>query len=198
MKKLTGRQHQAIETKLKIIKTATDLFKSKGFGDVTIRDICDACSISIGSFYHHFQSKDEIINIGYHQLDLLWQEKIAVYQNVNTKEDILYFFEQAGILLQDQGWELASQSYKHLITSKSKYTFQLDRPIYTQLLRIIESGLNKDLNLEDSDTVKFIETLMRCSRGVIFDWCLREGAYDLQEQMRYDISLILSNFCQKK
>jgi len=195
VKKLTGRQHQAIETKLKIIKTATDLFTSKGFNDVTIRDICEAGSISIGSFYHHFKSKDEIIDIGYYQLDLLWEEKIAEYQSISTKEDILFLFEQAGILVQDQGWELASQSYRQLITSKSKYTYQLDRPIYTKLIQIIESGLHKDLELNQSDTVKLSETLMRCSRGVIFDWCLKEGTYNLQEQMRYDISLILSNFC---
>ena len=194
MKKLTHRQRQGIETKLRITKTAAELFTQKGFNDVTIRDICEATAISVGTFYHHFSSKDEIVNTGHYQIDLLWQERVSGYRNISTKEDILFLFGEAGALLQQLGWKLASQSYKQLITSKIKYTLRTDRPIYKIVLNIINKGLKTDL-LPETESFELLETLMRCSRGVVFDWCLREGAYDLKKQMRSDISLILTNYC---
>jgi len=195
LKKLTPRQRQGIETKLKITKIATDLFKLKGFNDVTIRDICQSSSISVGTFYHHFKSKDEIINTAHYQIDLLWEERISNFESKNPKEDILFMFEEAGSLLQNLGWELATQSYKQLITAKTKYTLETDRPIYKKILPIIVSGLKEKKFLSGTDALELMETLMRCSRGVVFDWCLREGSYNLKEQMRSDILLMLNNYC---
>ncbi len=195
MKKLTLRQRQGIETKLRITKIAMNLFQEKGYSDVTIRDICQTSSISIGSFYHHFESKDEIINTAYNQLDLLWEEKISVHESDNPKEDILFLYEEAGNLLQQQGWELSSQSYTHLPSMKTKFTFSPNRPIYRTLLSIVQTGIETHVFYPETDPVEFVETLMRCSRGVVFDWCLKEGNYTLKEQMRYDLSLILNNYC---
>ncbi len=43
-----------------IIKTATGLFSQKGFTSVTMKDICEACSLSRGGLYRHFGSTKEI------------------------------------------------------------------------------------------------------------------------------------------
>lgn len=52
----------------KIIKTAYELFGSKGFEKTTVSDIIKEAGTSKGGFYHHFKSKEEvleIITIGY-------------------------------------------------------------------------------------------------------------------------------------
>ena len=48
-------------TREQLISKAMDLFRSEGFGNVTIERICKECDVTKGSFYHHFQSKSDII-----------------------------------------------------------------------------------------------------------------------------------------
>lgn len=44
-----------------IIDTALPLFLEKGFEKTSIEEICRACNLSKGGFYHHFKSKDELL-----------------------------------------------------------------------------------------------------------------------------------------
>jgi AcrR family transcriptional regulator len=48
-------------TKQKLFETAVDLFSSRGFHGVSIRDISGAVGIKESSFYNHYKSKDELI-----------------------------------------------------------------------------------------------------------------------------------------
>jgi AcrR family transcriptional regulator len=48
-------------TKQKLFETAVDLFSSRGFHGVSIRDISSAVGIKESSFYNHYKSKDELI-----------------------------------------------------------------------------------------------------------------------------------------
>lgn len=47
-------------TKQFILKTAAGLFSQKGFTAVTMKDICEACDLSRGGLYRHFDSTREI------------------------------------------------------------------------------------------------------------------------------------------
>jgi AcrR family transcriptional regulator len=48
-------------TKQKLFETAVDLFSSRGFMGVSIRDISGAVGIKESSFYNHYKSKEELI-----------------------------------------------------------------------------------------------------------------------------------------
>ena len=48
-------------TKQRLFETAVDLFSSRGFRGVSIRDISGAVGIKESSFYNHYKSKDELI-----------------------------------------------------------------------------------------------------------------------------------------
>ena len=48
-------------TREQLIHSAIRLFRAEGFQNVTVEKICEACGVTKGSFYHHFQSKDDII-----------------------------------------------------------------------------------------------------------------------------------------
>jgi AcrR family transcriptional regulator len=45
-----------------LLRIAAQLFASKGFKNTTVRDIADASGILSGSLYHHFDSKESIID----------------------------------------------------------------------------------------------------------------------------------------
>lgn len=48
------------KTRQFIVQTAAGLFSQKGFNDVTMKDICEACNLSRGGLYRHFGSTKEI------------------------------------------------------------------------------------------------------------------------------------------
>lgn len=49
-------------SRLRILKTAAQLFASRGFHAVGMQALCDALEISRGAFYHHFRSKDDVLD----------------------------------------------------------------------------------------------------------------------------------------
>ena len=50
-------------TEARILDTATKLFLEKGWEETTVQDIVDELGdITRGAFYHHFKSKDDIID----------------------------------------------------------------------------------------------------------------------------------------
>jgi len=48
------------ETKKRIIAKAKQLFIQKGYGAVSMNEVCEESEVSKGSLYHHFKSKDEL------------------------------------------------------------------------------------------------------------------------------------------
>lgn len=76
------------ETRKLIKKCACDLFASKGFKQVTMKDICEAASLSRGGLYCHYESTQEIfkeiINDFMCRQEDTFSEKIA--QNIPAKE----------------------------------------------------------------------------------------------------------------
>lgn len=45
-----------------LLKIAAELFASRGFKNTTVRDIADAAGILSGSLYHHFDSKESMVD----------------------------------------------------------------------------------------------------------------------------------------
>ena len=56
-----SRIDKASNTKQKIITTATALFSRNGFENTTMQDIMDSTGLSKGALYHHFKSKQDIM-----------------------------------------------------------------------------------------------------------------------------------------
>jgi TetR/AcrR family transcriptional regulator, transcriptional repressor for nem operon len=49
-------------TRDRIVEAADDLFYRQGFDHTSFSDIADAVHISRGNFYHHFKTKDDILD----------------------------------------------------------------------------------------------------------------------------------------
>ena len=198
MNKLTDRQKQAIATKLRITKVATELFKVKGFDSVKVQDICKAADISIGAFYHHFKSKMEIINIAYEQVDILLMDRFEAREFSSNVDKLLFLLGEGADMMEELGWVFIGEVYKNLISTEGKYSTRPDRHIALEVKSIVEDAQKNgelDNSISSSDLTMI---MMRISRGNIFDWCLYQGSYNLRSRINYDLNLILSNFKTKK
>lgn len=56
-----GVSKKSDETRQRIFDASIELFRENGFGGVSVEDITKKSGTSVGSFYHHFDSKDEIV-----------------------------------------------------------------------------------------------------------------------------------------
>ena len=50
----------ATDSRSRILRTAKELFHSRSYADVGVKEICDAAKVQKGSFYHFFPSKRDV------------------------------------------------------------------------------------------------------------------------------------------
>ncbi|PJE22614.1 MAG: TetR family transcriptional regulator [Mycobacterium sp.] len=71
--KATRVTKRRAETRGRLIDAAIDVFAEKGYGQVTIKDVCTAAGYTRGAFYSQFESLQELLFVIYHQ----WTAQIA-------------------------------------------------------------------------------------------------------------------------
>jgi len=54
------RSRKGVETRARLLKAAKKVFETDGFLDARISDIAEGAGLSHGSFYHYFDSKEEV------------------------------------------------------------------------------------------------------------------------------------------
>ncbi|NQX47303.1 TetR/AcrR family transcriptional regulator [Paenibacillus tritici] len=70
------------ETKSRILHNASSLFAQKGYGAVSMNEVCLAAKVSKGSLYHHFPSKDELF---LHVVEEDTQKWICEWEELKSK-----------------------------------------------------------------------------------------------------------------
>ncbi len=180
--KKTKRKIQAEETKRKIYQSAIEMIEKKGFENITIQDINRHAGVSVGTFYHYYKSKEDVFFELYRQADEYFENKVfprLFTGDFTTSERILLFFRSYARFNIENGLEYVSQLYN----TKNKFFVSRDRYMLDLLFRIIQEGQKKQEIKGDLDPEEIMEDLFIVSRGIVFDWCLHEGVYDLEEKM---------------
>lgn len=54
------RSRKGVQTRARLVQAAKRVFEANGFLDARISDIAEEAGLSHGSFYHYFESKDEV------------------------------------------------------------------------------------------------------------------------------------------
>lgn len=180
MQKQTSRQLQAQKTKRKIYNAATDLFSRHGFDNTTIEDISRKAGVSVGAFYHYYPSKSEIYSELYKKIDEFYENTIeAQLVEEDFYDNIIIYFRNYAEYNSARGIDAVKQLFNTLnvlFLDKQRYMYKL-------LLDIIKRGEEKN-QLKKGMTVNEIEEfLLVVARGVVYDWLLHEGDYDLEEKM---------------
>lgn len=62
-KGLGRRERRAAETRLRLFRSAIQLFADRGFSNVTVEDITEAADVGKGTFFNYFESKDHVLGV---------------------------------------------------------------------------------------------------------------------------------------
>jgi TetR/AcrR family fatty acid metabolism transcriptional regulator len=179
-KELTKRQLQAIETKNKIYNIAINLMDKKGFNNITVEEICKKAGVSVGTFYLYFKSKNNIFDEIYKRADDLFQNHVkSALQEENSLDRIVEYFKHYGQLNVDTGLETMQQLY----TTQNKLFTKKGRYMQTLLQEIIKEGQEKKEISTTMTPEEITDFLFIANRGLVYDWCLHKGKYDLEEAL---------------
>lgn len=184
----TKRDQQARESKDRIYEVSIALFSKKGVDETSIAEICRAAGCSVGAFYHHFPTKEAIIEENFRRADQTvsgWgasqnRDGTGAVTGCCGRSDVLAYMDSYAGLVSTSGLEFSKRFY----TWKNKTLVKKGRPMQTRLIDLLQKGIDSgELRLSVS-AEEACEWLFMCARGVVLHWCLLEGGFDLAVEMR--------------
>ena len=201
-KEPTNRQKQAWRTKNKIINCALQLFDEKGFSNVSMEMIAEVSETSIGAIYHYFTSKEEIaaqtLNLLDEQYRTYFHELLTgkKYAKLSPLEKLSNYFVYTIV----KSSELKSLNYAYVYDLKNMKIGILgvgkERDLnknYLELFQMCYESGELPRSLKEEEAVRII---VQVSRGLLVDWMLQGGGFDIRKQASAMIRVITAGMQQ--
>ncbi len=184
----------AHSTKLKIFESARNLALDKGFDELTIRDICRDAQISIGAFYHHFSSKEEMINESFLMYDYDLDTRLSLYDLSAPLTSLKNLLLDQVSFVSSFPHKLVAEYYRSILSSISKGAVNEDRTYYKAVDHFVELAMeSKEFSSEYSKdylTGYFIKFI----RGNLIHWCLNPDKMDVLNQTSLELDKLIGLF----
>ncbi len=191
-KEPTRRKEKAAANKQRIYEAALAVIGEKGFEQTTIHDITTRAGVAIGTFYHHFRSKDGILEENFRRADeafAAFAQELAEAPGT-AEERILRYLDRYALLIEETGFDLVSKIY----TYKNKLFVRRGRAMQEGLVKILRDAQEQGELKRDLSPEELCEYLFVAARGVVFHWCLIDGGADIRALMQRHFSLLLPAF----
>lgn len=182
---IMSRNKYPEQTVEKILQISCRLFLEKGYENTTIQDITNELKMSKGAIYHHFRSKDEILDaIG----DMQFFErgsfsKVMEDQNLNGLEKLRkVFILELGNYEKQQLDKMMNFVYNpKLLAAMLSQLFEKSAPL---LQTIIDEGLaDGSITVKDSQSTS--EVLMLLINVWLNPMCVPATGADIRRKLQF-------------
>lgn len=180
-----SRKQQAEETRRKLAETALRLYASKGYDRVAVDDICRQAGVSKGTFYVHFKSKDQVLVEEFLELDRFYLDSLAEIAGLGTGVERLLALGRTSLrhlsglgkdyLKAALSSQIAPSRGPSPLASKARASYKVALRLVREAQK--EGELRGDLSSEEITLA-----LVRAVRGIVFEWCLLDGRFDLERE----------------
>lgn len=185
---------------MKIVNAAWELFYKNGFDNTTIEDIVDESGTSRGSFYHYFDSKEDLLS----SLSSLFDSQYEELENnlpseMSCFDKLMYLNSKLFLMVENSiPIDLLARLYSSQLTLKGDRNLLDHNRTYYKLLRkiVVEGQANGEFcsNISVNEIVK---AYALCERAIISDWCLCNGEYSLARYSETLLPALFSGFLKK-
>jgi TetR/AcrR family transcriptional regulator, fatty acid metabolism regulator protein len=198
-KNLTNRDKQAQETKKRIYDTAIQLILKKGFDNVTLEEISKEVGIAKGLFYHYYKSKADLIVESYKIVDDDFKKSLAeLGRDTSPVDKILFTVSTMAKDARLYKADLLKQIYKGQLDSGTDFFINRKRPFYKTIRDSVAALQAKGVMKKNMNPAAYAHFIMTVARGVLYDWCLYRGKYNVEVAMRkYFQEIILPPIMKK-
>lgn len=179
---------------------ALPIIDAHGFGALSVSDICAALGISVGTFYHYFKDKNDIIMEFFHLIDQYYIEKVEpeIKLQENTLDGIRFFCLQYGVYSIDVGLEICRQISVIPMISQHDEFMSDKRVLCKMLFEIVERGQATGQITTRYTAKQVVDMFLIMIRGYCFDWVKCNAAYDIVEAIGLHCDILLDHFRAKQ
>ena len=193
---MSRKQYKKSEaSKRAILDAAYKLIMSKGYEKTSIKDIVKESGLPVGSVYHHFRSKDDMLNEAFLMFDdQLTDGALAALDNQNALDAIKGVLLEQTIYTESIGMNLMSEYYRALLQNMSRDAVDPQRRYYQAVETYVKKALVMGLLKEEYSSTDITDYLIRNVRGILVDWCLHNGQYSPTEKVKAELDFFLLPF----
>lgn len=187
--KIIGKTPKSQRTKDRIYHSALDILAEQGFEGATIRDICKHSGVSIGTFYSYFNSKNDILFEFFRNMDNHFTHDLAPKITGETYiEKIRCYFKLYSAMCMDANFDTMC-----MLFSTKNIWFARIRPTQKVLINLISKGQEAGEISKRMPAQEICEFLFVLIRGLVFQWCSENAAFELWSRADLYIATAMSS-----
>jgi AcrR family transcriptional regulator len=182
---------RAKASKARIFDTAVRLIKKNGYDQTNISAICREAGVSTGAFYHYFESKQAILNELYIRADHFFEAYMASRKRKkNLVDEVKEYLAVYIHFITLEGFSNGMDMCRNLYTPKNKLFAKEGRSMQTLLEVLIRQGQDKKQISRRFTPPEWVNFLFTVLRGIVFDWVLRSGSYNIEKYAKFHIECL--------
>lgn len=182
-----AKTDEPTDTKQKLIDTTVALIKKYGADTITVRNVCEEAGLSIGTFYHHFQNKDDLL------MYFVRETSFDSFVLETPSEDIAGRVCELYMHLIDRYLALGEEFMKSFYTTGNKalsaYMGQengcfADGTVMARCERELLEAQEQGFIKKDANAHILSMDICTIVKGCVFEWALDDGRMNISESLR--------------
>lgn len=188
------RRQQSQKTEKRLMQAAWELMSEHGFDAVPVRDICKKAGVTTGAFYHHFPTKEAMLDRGYERMDDFIRARVEKAPAARAIDRLRAIFLSYAAYMEQENGELTARFYQNLLSSRSLQAFDQKRYIYDAVGRYFTRAVSEGDLTDRYPSDYMAEFCVRHFRGIVIDWAFHKYAYSLSRQMESEFHFLCDLF----
>ena len=182
MERKTSRQIQAENTKQALLDTITEMLNEYTYDRISIQEICRRSGVSVGTFYHYFETKASIIVELYRDCDEYFQHEVleSCLKDEPVKA-ILHYADAMVSYAEDLGIDMMRNIYKAQVDHGNEFFLSVGRGLPQGLKTLVDRAGENGAFIDGTDQALLLSDLLTLIRGIVYNWCVAEGRFKMED-----------------
>lgn len=200
----TPRSVRSRNTKQKIYEAAVSIMKKKGYEYLSVRNICQVAGISNGTFFYHFNTKEDLLSYYLQdRFDDYREQHNFNVDNLPFDQKILEYYKCYSRYMIENGIEFISNYYvpknKALNTRgyRSESMGNEDTRLINFSCRCLINAEKEGLLKDTHTAIGYANNCCTMLKGIIFDWALNDGNLNMEQLIEEILGTYLNSIKNK-
>lgn len=191
---LSKQQLKSNATKQKIFKAAEEILQKDGYEALSIKNICELAGVSNGSFYHHFQTKEELLS---YYIENQPNPNDPEFDTPTSRDDVIESIVHVYLNYARYSRELGVDFISNFYIPKNEALNPHTRskrayPIIT-VQQYLEQALASHIITSEHSVEEITTDIRMLIIGNVFEWCLNNGDTDYEGNIRRSMTHYLKS-----
>lgn len=193
----TSRQIRAQQTRANLLEAGARLIEERGYGNVSIKDIVEAAGVSVGTFYHYFDSKGVLYYAYINQFFVELREGLVRNMDQSPLENLGTYVDGLLETIVTAGPEYVAHWLGH--TADAEYHRQVGYEGDVSLIHAthikdcIDAYVERGVLRPGVRSAVIAETVMTLFYGIDVRYCMSGGTLSLDAWSRNIRSFLYKN-----